>query len=262
MKIKSGAGTNMIRYACGMTAAIVLLSMDVSSGWSQQQYLYSPTAVDKEVKVSSKDGVLVQEVSVRKGDTLSGISRKFSGRGSYYPQILLFNDIKNPDKIYPGNVFKVPVSRNVVSSHVDAVPVKKITGPEPGRAATNPKNADSSAVLKTAPVVVAAEPVTDLATHDLKKVDAGRKNKKGTREKTTGSEKKQVNIEKQRAGVVPDSAAGQLLFERAVKAYRQEDYRAALDFFDKFLVENQTSPLAADASLYKAECYLKLSAQK
>jgi TolA-binding protein len=57
------------------------------------------------------------------------------------------------------------------------------------------------------------------------------------------------------------TVAGQQLFEKAVKAYRQDDYREALELFDRYLTDNPGSPMAADASLYKAECYLKLSAQ-
>lgn len=58
-----------------------------------------------------------------------------------------------------------------------------------------------------------------------------------------------------------ESVADQKLFESAVKAYRQDDYRTALELFDRYLANNSGSPLAADAGLYKAECYLKLSVQ-
>jgi len=57
---------------------------------------------------------------------------------------------------------------------------------------------------------------------------------------------------------VPDA---QKLFETAVKAYRQDDCRTALELLDRYLADNSGSPLAADATLYKAECYLKLSVQ-
>ncbi|MFZ2949775.1 MAG: hypothetical protein WA003_09860, partial [Desulfuromonadaceae bacterium] len=54
---------------------------------------------------------------------------------------------------------------------------------------------------------------------------------------------------------------GQELFEEAVTSYRQDNCRTALELLDRFLVGNPDSPLAADANLYKADCYLKLSAQ-
>lgn len=223
----------MIRYACGMAAAIFLL-VEAPSGWSQQYYLYSPATVASEAAAQGRDGVLVREVTVKKGDTLSGISHKFSRHGSYYPQILLFNTIKNPNRIYPGNVFRVPVPRNSVAVEVDKSP-------------------------GTPPVVSAME----ISGHDLKKVAGGREKKRTSRKKAALAAKKQGTSDKQHtAGVkARDAAAGQKLFERAVKAYRGNDFQVALELFDRFLVENQASPLAADASLYKAECYLKLSTQ-
>jgi TolA-binding protein len=60
---------------------------------------------------------------------------------------------------------------------------------------------------------------------------------------------------------VDSAITGQKLFEAAVKSYRQDDCRTALEQFDRYLADNSGSPLAADANLYKAECYLKLSAQ-
>ena len=249
----------MIRYACGIAVAVFLL-MAASSGWSQQYYLYSPTTVGAEGGVLNKDGVLVQEVSVQKGDTLSGISRRFSGRGSYYPQILLFNDIKDPNKIYPGNVFKIPVSRNAVAGHVGNAPVKNEKIVLSGGKVAVPHE---SSMQKQVPIVPLAAPVTDIPTQDLKTVDAGREKKRGVKEKVVRSAKKQAKGEKHHAATVgaSDSASGQKLFESAVKSYRQDDFRGALELFDRFLAENQASPLAADASLYKAECYLKLSTQ-
>jgi TolA-binding protein len=123
-------------------------------------------------------------------------------------------------------------------------------------------NPDASSAQKQEPVAQSAAPVTDISIHDLKKVAVGREKKRENREKSAGSAKKQASVEKQHAAAASDSASGQKLFERAVKAYRQDDYRTALELFDKYLAENQASPLAADASLYKAECYLKMSVQK
>lgn len=197
----------MMRYVFGMVLA-TLLFVDVPSGWSQQQYLYTPAAVTSGGTTQSKDGILVQEVAVQKGDSLYKISRRFSGYGSYYPQILLFNDIKNPNKIYPGNVIKVPVARNRILRPVDKAP--------------------SYGGKKVHQKSFAAKPST----------------------------------KKQRAARAADATAGQKLFEQAVKAYRQDDCRAALESFDRFLTKNQSSPLAPDASLYKADCYLRLSNQK
>ena len=262
MKIKSGTGTNMMRLTCGIAVALFLL-VEASSGWSQQFYIYSPKAVGAAGNVQNKADILVQEVSVQKGDTLSGISHRFNGRGSYYPQILLFNDIKNPNKIYPGNVFKIPVPRSTMSRHVDNAPVKNEKAVKSGGEVTIPRNTDETTLQKQAPTLPSAVLVTDIPTQDLKKVDAGREKKRGAREKVARAAKKQVTSEKHHstADGAKVSASGQKLFESAVKFYRQDDFRAALELFNRFLAENQTSPLAADASLYKAECYLKLSTQ-
>ena len=216
-----------------------------------QQYLYAPTTVGAEGRIQGQDGVLVQDVAVQKGDTLYGISRKFSGHGSYYPQILLFNNIKDPNLIYPGNIFKVPVSHQAERTS------------ESGGITGAPRGVEAPAVK----LVVAAPPaatVTDIPVQDLKKVDAGRDKKRGAKAKVAVPAKKQATAETQHAVPAASGAAasGQNLFERAVKAYRQDDCRSALELFDRFLAENQASPLAADASLYKAECYLKLSTQK
>lgn len=244
----------MTRYTFGIAVAVFLL-VDASSGWSQQYYLYSPAPLESAVNVQGKDGVLVQEVLVQKGDTLSGISHRFSGRGAYYSQILLFNDIKDPNKIYPGNVFRVPVSRQSVTGQAE-----KVTGH--GRHNEEPRKTNASTVQKQLPVEASVAPFSEISTQDLKKVDAGREKKRATKEKGTDAAKKPAAVVKQPAIASGDSAAGQKLFERAVNSYRQDDYRLALELFDKYLTENPASPLAADASLYKAECYLKLSAQK
>jgi len=244
----------MIRIACGMAVAMFLLA-GTSTGWSQQQYLYSPEAVGAEVKTPGKDGILVREVPVQKGDTLFGISRKFSGHGSYYPQILLFNKILDPNKIYPGDVFRIPVSRD----H-QAGPVQKRVE-HGGHTAVSHKTAVTP-LHKQVPAAQPAEAVTEISIHDLKKAETVKDKKRESKDKA-GTAKKQATAAKQHATATgaSDSASGPKLFERAVKAYRQDDYRTALELFDRYLEENRTSPLAADASLYKAECYLKLSSQ-
>lgn len=205
----------MTHRVSGMVLAILLLA-GVTPGWSQQQYLYAPRPVAAGETVRKSDGVLVQEVSVKKGDTLSALSRTFSGRGSYYPQILLFNDIKNPDRIYTGDVLRVPVSRRAVTGQTVKTPLQ-------GQAA-------AATEKKRARKHTAAAPA---GTHAR-------------------------GASQQPAGAVAASAE-QRLFERAIKAYRQDNYRTALQLFERFLAAYPASALAADASLYKAECYLKQS---
>lgn len=45
--------------------------------------------------------------TVKKGDTLWAIAKKFYGNGSKYTDIVAKNGIKNPNLIYPGQVFKI-----------------------------------------------------------------------------------------------------------------------------------------------------------
>jgi len=233
MKTNWETGTDMTGYVFGLVMAIVLFA-GVTPGWSQQQYLYAPRPVAAEEKVRKEDGILVQEVPVKKGDTLSRISRRFSGHGSYFPQILLFNDIKNPDRIYTGHVLRVPVARHGETGQAANPPVKGSVSAVPSAAQ---RSASSAGDLKTGPA--AAE-------------------KKGDR-KHAHARSHARSAGKQPAAV--SAASEQRQFERAVKAYRLGDYRRAVELFDRFLADYPASSLAADASLYKAECYLKQSSQ-
>jgi LysM repeat protein len=241
MKINWGTGTDMTRRACGAVVALLLLSL-VSPVRGQQYFLYTPKPVGPdEQKVPAKDGVLVREVPVQKGDTLSGISRRFSGHGSYYSQILLFNDIKDPNLIYAGDTLRVPVTREQPSEKaVNAPESKEKAAVSPGRkhrrhrAAGAKSRKQHAAKQAKAPVAGRAAPVA-------------------SRPAGAASQEKHPNA--------AAATSGQRLFEQAIKAYRHEDCRAALELFDRFLHENPASPQAADASLYKADCYMKLSAQ-
>lgn len=57
-------------------------------------------------KTTSKN----KEYTVKKGDTLWNIAKKFYGKGSLYTKIYNANKskIKNPNKIYPGQKIKIP----------------------------------------------------------------------------------------------------------------------------------------------------------
>lgn len=273
----------MTRRACG-TAVVLLFVSLATPVRSQQYYLYSPKQLSPQEKAQAKEGVLVREVPVQKGDTLFGISRKFSGHGSYYPQILLFNDIKDPNLICPGNVVKVPVTKaQAAEVKGKAQTLKKQSAEQPAEVVKKAQTAVSAPSQKKAEAgKTPSEPLTELSLNELKRVDAGKHKKHGAKKKSAACPPKRAKGEKQHAATkvarkpasavhAPierqphpsrvDTTSGQKLFEMAVKSYRQDDCRTALDLFDRFLTENSSSPLAADASLYKAECYLKLSSQ-
>ena len=259
-----------------VVALIVCLSLPA---WGQQYYLYTPHAVTPSQITSPQDGIMVQEVEIQKGDTLSRLSRKFSGHGMYFPQILLFNSIKDPDLIYAGKMLKIPVTKKRTND-------SGLKGtPSPGASHKPKTSVDKSKAEETSPGAQSAVDVpvstssTELSLKDLKTV--------GTRKSTAGQNKKKNPLHSKKSKIsksstvtgvsaapllethgsadaaIPavDAHSGQKLFEAAVKAYRLEDCRTALELLDRYLADNSNSPLAADANLYKAECYLKLSAQ-
>jgi hypothetical protein len=86
-------------------------------------YLYAPQSVGPDASAATGgDGVVVKEITIRRGDTLSEISRAFNGRASYFPQILLFNQISDPDLIYAGRTLRVPVAPVAAKQKERAVP--------------------------------------------------------------------------------------------------------------------------------------------
>lgn len=249
--------------------ALLTAAVSVHAANGQQYLLYSPQPALPDQKSISKDGILVQKVEVQKGDTLYSLSRKFTGRGMYFPQILLFNSIKNPDLILPGRTLQIPVSQK------EAHGMDRATTAPAAKAPKGAKLSTGSAKIETA---------TDLSISDLKavgaeKIQSSRHRKKSLQhakqepvadapEMSTPKQMRSARKSKTSSPPTPrettdttDTVAGQKLFEAAVKAYRKDDYRTALDLFDRYLTDNYGSPLAADANLYKAECYLKLSVQ-
>jgi LysM repeat protein len=235
----------------------------------QQYLLYSPQPITPEQKAESHDGILVQEIEVQKGDNLYKLSRKFSGHGMYFPQILLFNAIKNPNLIYAGDTIKIPLTSNGPQKvgKIEAKPA----GALPKTKTTADKKAQPAAV--SPPVVQqsseSANPDTDLSLSDLKsagndKARTGRAKKKSTghTQKAAIQESKPVTATTSTtASPAFDTTTGQRVFESAVKAYKSDDCRTAIELLDRYLADNSSSPLAADANLYKADCFLKLSAQ-
>lgn len=110
MKTNWETGIDM-RPCTRRTTVIALIICMALPAWGQQYLLYAPQPVPSGQKASSQDGILVQEIEIQKGDTLYALSRKFSGHGMYFPQILLFNSIKNPNLIYPGNTLRIPATQ-------------------------------------------------------------------------------------------------------------------------------------------------------
>lgn len=206
MKTSSGTGTDMAR--CAAFALVIILAGAVTAASAvEEYYLYTPARVETpRIPDNPADGVLARTVTVQRGDTLRKLSRKFSGRSAFFPQILLFNRIKNPDLIYVGDRLRIPVTRPTTLA---APP-----GEKRGKAKGKPVSQRGEAPQEKPPTAAAA----------------------------TGD------------------AAGQRLFARGVTDFKAGRYRPALDSFEEFLKTYPDSPQAADAALYRADCYMKLAA--
>ena len=98
--------SKLLTLSCLLT---VLLAPGLSGGEEFLLYAPKPAAGDQ-VPASPDEGVLVRSVTVKRGDTLADLARKHIGTASWFPQVLLFNTIKNPDLIYPGEKLLIPVN--------------------------------------------------------------------------------------------------------------------------------------------------------
>ncbi len=185
---------------------MALLLLGASASWGGD-YLYSPVPVEGE---TTGDGVLVREVTVKKGDNLSRISKKYSGRDYYYPQILLFNDIKRPHWIQIGQVLRVPLSRKAAAKYGQQAVVEK--GPE---------------------------------------------RKSLAQELTVEVPKKRVEKQRPTAAAQGEHNA----YNRGLEAYKKGDCETAIAQFDHFISRYPSSALLPEATLNRADCYLKLSAK-
>ena len=206
-------------------AAIALFALIVSAApLAAKDYVYAPRLAEPGETVSTTEGLLVREVEVRKGDTLSAISKRFSGRGAYFPQILLFNSIKNPDLIYPGDLLRVPVGKNAKTAKGS----KKPSASAPSPSVEKQKTADTGR---------AEEP------------------------KLTPQPAKPATAETKTAAGKPVASEEQVLYARGLAAYKKGDCKLAIGHFEKFIANYPESSLLADVSLYHADCLIKLSSQ-
>jgi LysM repeat protein len=256
----------------GRTILLALFTCIALPAWGQQYLLYTPQRLPAGQKPATQEGILVQEIEVQKGDTLYALSRKFGGRGMYYPQILLFNSIKNPNLIYPGNTLRIPVSLKKAGGS-DPVHTGPAGTSTPSGASGDKKTPAKAEAVPPGSQTTMPSPVSGPGTGQSvseTKTGGTQKNRAGSiKRKTAAHVKKKPSQGSQAVVSDPSSplpapagaAASQKLFEAAVKAYRQDDCRTALELLDRYLADNSDSVLAADANLYKAECYLKLSAQ-
>ena len=188
------------------TVAIVLVGAISTASAAEEYYLYKPEKVQLQSIPAPGSGVLTKTITIQKGDTLKKLSFRYSGRSAFFPQILLFNQIKNPDLILAGAQLQVPLSQQAALSAPGKVPSAKI------------------------------------------------RKRKHARHESAVSHERQASTAPAVSGM-----AGGRLFKRGLKAFEARHYRQAIDIFDEFLKAHPNSPNAADATLYRAECYEKLS---
>jgi TolA-binding protein len=201
----------------------------------------------KKNQILVKDGVSYREVTAQKGDTLYSISRKYSKEGSSYAGTLRFNDIQDPDQIISGDVIKVPLFQEKKAKQRAAAKQLKLP-------TVLPKQQTAAKITN--------KPVSELSVNYVKQPVAS---KKELPAKAIISPPEQPTTVPAKACIPQqltfsnNSSSGPKLFEQAIKSYRSGDCQTAIQLFGRYLSEQPTSALAADASLFIADCYLKLS---
>ena len=199
----------LLAVSCLFTA---LVAPALSHGEDYLLYAPKPASGDQ-LPDSPEQGVLVRRVTIKRGDTLSRLSRQHTGVASWFPQALLFNTISNPDLIYTGDSLLIPVR-----------PGRRKSAKKPTRTQASARPATSRPSLQqksAAPSAPVAGPV--------------------------------------KAETRPALADEQQLYQQAKRAYLVADYTKSLELFGDFLRRYPQSRLAADASLYQADCLLRLS---
>lgn len=192
-------------------SGLVTVLLAATPAMAEDFLLYTPKpAAGEQAPTSPDQGVLVKRVTVKRGDTLSNLSRKHIGVADWFPQMLVFNSIKNPDLIHPGDKLLVPVPAGPAASAKKSAHIKK--------------------------------------RHTEKRHTARRSYSR--RKAAAGHSIPQMQ------SVTPGEQAS---YRRAKQAYLNGEYRKALDLFSAFLRKYPHAGLAADASLYRADCFLRLS---
>lgn len=225
-----------------LVASALVLSLASLAPATGAEYLrYAPEPSDGKPLAGPDEGVLVKRITIEKGDTLYSLSRKFSGKGTYFSQILLFNEIANPDLIYAGKGLLVPLP----AGHGEG------TAPPARRAGPAVKGKSDSKRQ-----VVAPKPPKE--TMQVTKVPASTPRPAPAPKASEAPVSKTVSSPSvTRKGEETE----QTLFEKGVSAYKSGQYQQSLDAFDRFLARYPSSPLVPDATLYRADALMKLAGQ-
>lgn len=228
-----------------LVASSLVLSLASLAPAGGAEYLrYAPQPSDGKPMSGPGEGVLVKRITIEKGDTLYSLSRRFNGKGTYFSQILLFNEITNPNLIYAGNRLLVPLQPGqgegvmTPSRRVGPAAQGKSGGKHPAvspAVSLEPKEKKQMAKVPSASVVPAlpsraSQPVAPRPVSSPPAVRTFDENE-------------------------------QTLFEKGVGAYKSGQYQQSLDAFDRFLARYPESPLLPDATLYRADALMKMAGQ-
>lgn len=229
-----------------IASALLAVSFSATPVTASDYFLYSPQPAVTGKIPAGETGVLVKEITVKWGDTLYGLSRQHAGKGTYYPQILLFNNIKDPDLIYAGKKLRVPVKHaeeSVAAEHAPVQvkkPVRKEREEErfvPPPMPQTPSRQEKGQRELPAPVVSPTPRAPEVAPKTQTQPPVQTDQKKGS-----GQDE-------------------QKLYRQGILLFKQGDFKGALTEFDDFLAKYPDSDLAADVTLYRAESLLKLASQ-
>lgn len=80
----------------------------ILSGVSKKANAEASVSETTAIYALSREEIKVTKHIVKKGDTLSGISKKYYGISSYWRELATFNGLSDPNKIYKGQIIKVP----------------------------------------------------------------------------------------------------------------------------------------------------------
>lgn len=86
---------------CGQRAEIYYYPMKITSPLQTKKFKNQERKRDGEI------------YTVKSGDNLWNIAKRFYGDGIYYKNIAYSNQIKNPDQIYPGQILYMPQTRRM-----------------------------------------------------------------------------------------------------------------------------------------------------
>lgn len=220
----------------------------------------------KHDQIQVENGVSYREVIVQKGDTIFGLALKYRHEGATYSEVVRCNDITDPDRVSVGDIIKIPLTNDRAAKQ-SKPPAAPVPHQPPAKPATPPSDEPS-----LSDVTIPDPPKDELpSAEDLVKpsrpVDTSfippptlPPPPDPAPVATPVATPVAVKTAAQRLESFSNiSSPRNNLFEQAVRSYRRNDCQTALQLFGRFLVENKNSQLAADVSVFIADCYLKLS---